>query len=306
VTGATGFAGGHLLDLLIRQHPRVVGWAHRSSPPAADPRVTWQQVNILDRTAVEAAVRAAQPSVIYHCAGLPHVAESWRNAAHALQVNVMGTHHLLDAVRAETPDCKVVVVGSALVYRQAEHALREDDPLGPSNPYGVSKLAQEMLGLRAATFAVIARSFNHAGPRQQASFVTSSFARQIAEIEAGLSEPTLRVGNLDARRDLMDVRDTVRAYEALARRGTAGRPYNICSGVAHRVGDLLEMLLQRARTRVSVVLDPARLRPSDNPVVLGDPTRLREETGWRPEIPIEQTMDDLLAWWRTQVARRAS
>jgi GDP-4-dehydro-6-deoxy-D-mannose reductase len=163
-----------------------------------------------------------------------------------------------------------------------------------------------MLGLRAATPVVVARPFNHAGPRQQPSFVTSSFAKQIAEIECGTAEPCLRVGNLDARRDITDVRDTVRAYQLLGRTGVHGRPYNVCAGVAYRVGDLLDVLLQRARRRVSVVIDPHRLRPSDNPIVLGDPSRVQQETGWRPEIPIERTLEDLLDWWRSEIARRAS
>lgn len=303
VTGATGFAGSHLLERLLLAHPRVTGWAHRSGRPAgADPRVQWQSVDLLDRASVLSAIADVQPSIVYHCAGMPHVAESWNNAARALQVNALGTHHLLDAVGETVPECRVVVAGSALVYRPADRALREEDPLGPTDPYGVSKLAQEMLALRADTPVVAARPFNHVGPRQQPSFSTSSFARQIAEIEAGGHEPVIRVGNLDARRDLTDVRDTARAYEALGEKGRAGVPYNICSGTALRVGDVLERLLGRARVRVNVQQDPSRLRPSDNPLVLGDPSRIAAHTGWRAEIPIEETLEDLLAWWRSELA----
>ena len=170
--------------------------------------------------------------------------------------------------------------------------------MAPSDPYGVSKLAQEMLALRATTPVVATRPFNHIGPRQQPSFSTSSFAKQIADIEARRREPVLHVGNLDARRDLTDVRDTARAYEALGATGTPGRVYNICTGTALRVGDVLERLLGLSRVRVHVRQDPARLRPSDNPLVLGDPSRLAADTGWRAEIPIEQTLEDLLAFWR--------
>lgn len=307
VTGARGFAGSHLVDRLVASHGRVLAWSHRpGSDPAGDPRIDWRVVDVLDRTAVADAIRECQPSVLYHCAGLPHVVESWHRTADSLQVNALGTHHVLDAVQAWAPACVVVVVGSALVYRRADRALREDDPLTPSDPYGVSKLAQEMLARAAAGHVVLARPFNHAGPRQQPSFVTSSFARQIAESEAGVREAVLLVGNLDARRDVTDVRDTVRAYEALAARGTPGRAYNICSGRAYRVGDLLELLLALARVKIRVVQDPARLRPSDNPLVLGDPTRSAQELGWRAEIPIEQTMTDLLGWWRGQVASQPS
>ena len=265
------------------------------------PGVQWRQVDILDRAAVQRAVREAQPSVIYHCAGLPHVAESWANSGAPLEVNALGTHHLLDAVRELSPNSRVVVAGSALVYRQSEAALDEDSPLGPNDPYGLSKLAQEMLSLRAATPVIPTRPFNHIGPRQQPSFATASFARQIAEIEAGHRDPVMLVGNLDSRRDLTDVRDTVRGYEALGISGEAGRIYNICSGRAHRMGDVLDRLIRLARVPVRVEQDLSRMRPSDNPLVLGSPARITGDTGWTAEIPIEQTLEDLLAWWRTQV-----
>ena len=158
---------------------------------------------------------------------------------------------------------------------------------------------------RASARVVLTRPFNHAGPRQPSSFVTSSFARQIAEIEAGRRDPILRVGNLEARRDITDVRDTVRAYEMLADSGRPGRPYNICSGVAYRVGDVLEKLLGMAHLRVKVQQDPSRMRPSDNPIVVGDPSRIRSETGWHAEIPIDRTLADLLDWWRGQTGASA-
>jgi GDP-4-dehydro-6-deoxy-D-mannose reductase len=304
VTGATGFAGSHLLDRLLESQPEVAAWSNargRQAPPA--PRgVRWSAVDLLDPVSVERAVRELQPSVIFHLAGLPHVAESWKSADRALQVNALGTYHLLDAVQRTAPGCRVVVAGSALVYRPSDRALSEGDPVAPSDPYGVSKLAQEMIAARASTPVVRTRPFNHAGPRQSDAFVTSSFARQLAEIEAGIREPVLRVGNLDARRDIMDVRDTAAAYEALAATGSVGGVYNICSGTAHRVGDLLEQLLGLARVKVTVQPDPARLRPSDIPIVLCDPTRLMSDTTWRIRIPIEQTLADLLAWWRTQTA----
>lgn len=306
VTGAAGFAGSHLVDLLLASHDQVAAWSRRTSQ--ADDhagRVQWQAVDVLDRAAVRGAIERLQPAVIYHCAGLPHVAESWRQADRSLQVNAMGTHHLLESVREISPQTLTVVVGSALIYKPAARALKEEDPAGPTDPYGVSKLAQEMLALKAVTPVVLARPFNHIGPRQAPSFVTSSFAKQIAAIEAGRSEPVLKVGNLDARRDMTDVRDTVRAYQALATAGTSGRAYNVCAGTAYRVGDLLEMLLRLAKVTITVEQDPARLRPSDNPLVLGDGTALQADTGWRPQISMEQTLDDLLGWWRVQVSSGA-
>ena len=305
VTGATGFAGSHLIDALAGAGTEIAAWGNakgRPVPANGGGRVRWSAVDVLDRTSIQSALRDLQPTVIFHLAGLPHVAEAWKDSGRALQVNVLGTHHLLDAVEQVVPGCKVVVAGSALVYRPTSRALREEDPIAPADPYGVSKLAQEMRAERATIPVVLTRPFNHAGPRQSEAFVTSSFAKQLAEIEAGIREPKLLVGNLDARRDIMDVRDTARAYVALGERGSPGRAYNICSGTAHRVGDLLDRLLSITRVRVTVEQDPARLRPSDNPVVLGDPSRLIADTGWRPQIPIEQTLSDLLTWWRSRVA----
>ncbi|CAN5855196.1 GDP-mannose 4,6-dehydratase [soil metagenome] len=305
VTGAAGFAGSHLVDRLLESHEQVTAWsnpASRRQPPAAA-GLHCDAVDLVDLPAIEQALTTSRPSVIYHCAGIPQVAESWSHADLALRVNAFGTHLLLEAVRRAGLYCPVLVVGSALVYRPSLSALTENNPVGPRDPYGVSKLAQEMVGMRASTPVLIARPFNHAGPRQPSSFVTSSFARQVAEIESGRAEPVLRVGNLDARRDITDVRDIARGYQALATSGRHRVPYNLCSGKTYRVGDLLEMLLTMSRVTVRVEQDPARLRPSDNPVVLGDNARITADTGWCPEIPIERTLSDLLDWWREQLSR---
>jgi len=304
VTGATGFAGGHLLDHLLEHEPTVAAWAHargRESHLASDARVAWNWVDLVNREAVAQAIADLQPSVVYHCAGIAHVGESWSNPLPALSVNVLGTHHVLDGVRRAGLHCPVLVIGSALVYRPSMNFLREEDPIGPSDPYGVSKLAQEMLATRTGDAPVfIVRPFNHAGPRQSPAFVTSSFAKQIAEIEAGTREPVIRVGNLDSKRDITDVRDTVRAYRLVVQRGTPGRPYNVCSGEAYRVRDLLDALTGRSPTPIRVEVDPARLRPSDNPIIAGDRSRIAAETGWEPRISIDRTLEDLLQYWRRQ------
>ena len=307
VTGATGFAGGHLVEHLLEREPAVTAWSSPRSVPVTprSPKVTWQTVDLLDRYAVRDAIATLLPSVVYHCAGAADVGTSWADPVTPLKVNALGTHHLLEAVRLAGSKTVVVVVGSATVYRPSTEPVDEASPIGPSSPYGVSKLAQEMLAARIASFPVfLPRSFNHAGPRQSEAYVTSSFARQIAEIEAGVARPVLSVGNLDARRDITDVRDTVRAYRMLAGNGRPCRPYNICSGHAHRIGDLLEMLLAQARVPITVASDPGRLRPSDQPVILGDPSRVRTEVGWHAAIPIEDTLRDLLAYWRLRIAAR--
>jgi GDP-4-dehydro-6-deoxy-D-mannose reductase len=223
VTGATGFAGSHLLDQLLQQHATVAAWSHQGGrvlTDSGDPRVLWSTVDLLDRGSVARAIAALKPSTVYHCAGIAHVGESWAEPVRALRVNVLGTHHVLEGIRQAGIECRVLVTGSALVYRASTETLTEDDPIGPSDPYGVSKLAQEMLAAACTQIPVfIVRPFNHAGPRQSPTYVTSSFARQIAEIEAGRHEPVLRVGNLDARRDITDVRDTVRAYQLVVQHG---------------------------------------------------------------------------------------
>jgi GDP-4-dehydro-6-deoxy-D-mannose reductase len=298
VTGATGFAGGHLLAHLSSLGIRAHAWAHRATPAAADGAATWSAVDLLDRRAVREALAATRPSAIYHCAGIADVHGTWSAPAHALRVNAIGTHYVVDAARELELECRVLVTGSALVYRQSPDPLTEDHEIGPATPYGVSKLAQEMTACESAVDVLLARPFNHAGPGQSPAYATSAFAQQIADIEAGRREAVLRVGNLDAKRDITDVRDTVRAYHALVERGIVRRPYNVCSGRAYSMRALLDILLSLARVRVRVELDPARLRPSDTPVVHGSHARLTADTGWEPRIPIEQTLSDLLDGWR--------
>src|SRR5687768_5681680 len=304
VTGAAGFAGGHLVEHLLEHHPGVAAWGHvggRRPPPDLDGRVSWAAVDVTDKDTVAGALDRLRPSAIYHCAGIADVHGTWAESARALRVNVFGTHTLLGAVERLGLNVPVLVTGSALVYGASPQALAEDAPVRPSSPYGVSKLAQEMAADLSPGHVILTRPFNHAGPRQSAAYVTSSFARQIAEAEAGMREPVLAVGNLDARRDITDVRDTVRAYRLLVERGRPHQPYNVCRGEAFRVGDLLESLIRHAEVSIEVKTDPTRLRPNDNPVVLGDPRRLVQETGWAPAISIDDTLRDLLTYWRTQL-----
>jgi GDP-4-dehydro-6-deoxy-D-mannose reductase len=270
--------------------------------------VTWEPVDLLDRHAVAAAIRRRPPRAVYHCAGAAHVGRAWDETAAALAVNVRGTHYLLEALREVSLAIPMLVPSSAMVYQPGHAPLTEDQPLLPSNPYGITKLAQEFLAARARIDGVsarIARAFNHIGPRQDPSFSASGFARQIAEIETGHREPEILVGNLDARRDVTDVRDTVRAYRAVLERGQTGRAYNICSGRAVSVEELLNRLISRARVPLRVRVDQARLRPNDLPLVVGNPSRLRDELGWATTIPLEQTLDDLLEYWRGALTQHA-
>lgn len=304
VTGATGFAGSHLLDRLPRETP-ITAWARpRGRPPQPRPGVEWQAVDLLDRRAVGRAIDALKPTTVYHLAGAPHVGSSFGNPAQPLAINAVATHYLLDAVETHARGARIVVVTSAMIYGPSRDPLTEASPAMPSSPYGLSKLAQDRLASLAAAGGLdarIARPFNHTGPGQDASFAIPGFAEQIARIEAGLADPLLRVGNLDAERDIADVRDVVDGYVTIAARGQPGVACNVCSGGAWRIGDLLEMLLQRAKRPIRVEVDRARLRPIELPRLVGDNARLRA-LGWSPRMPIATTLDDVLDYWRGRTA----
>ena len=318
VTGAAGFVGGHLLHALMTDGaaPAVVAWRRpphgRAEPSLATPTgpddvpdIRWQDIDLLDPAEVAESIHEIRPTQIYHCAGVASVHGSWNQTLATLEGNVRGTDNLLRGVASAGIAPRVLVPGSALVYRPSDRAIRETDPLGPVSPYGLSKLAQEMLAQRYAEdglAVLLTRSFTHIGPGQAAAYAASSFAKQIAEIEAGQSDQVIKVGALDARRDLTDVRDTVKAYGALMERGKPGRHYNVCSGLAHRIGEVLDGLMALSTVPVHVDTDGSRLRPSDNLLLLGDPTRLASEIGWEPHIPLTQTLKDLLAFWRGVVS----
>ena len=310
VTGAAGFVGSHLVALLRSERPApdVVGWRRpgadrkpRRAAPDRPAQCPSMEVDILDSAAVGRAVEELHPEQVYHCAGAAAVAGSWNDRVSTLRTNVMGTEHLLAAIARAAPSARILVPGSALVYRPGRGALAEDARIGPVSPYGLSKLAQEMLAARYAAdgLGVIrTRSFTHIGPGQDPSYAASSFARQIAGIEAGRAEPAIQVGDLDARRDLLDVRDTVRAYRALMDHGATGAIYNVCSGAAHPMREVLDGLVSLTGVPIEVRVDPARLRPSDYPVLCGDRTRITADVGWAPRIPLSETLRDLLDHWR--------
>ena len=259
---------------------------------------TRQTVDLLDRDRVRAAIRDVRPAQIYHCAGVPHVAESWRDTSQPLAGNVLATHHLLDALRRAGVRCRVLVTGSAAVYASSSEPISETGAVAPSNPYAISKLAQEQLALRAmqedGLDVVVTRSFNHTGARQTPAFAAPSIARQIALIERGQLEPVIKVGNLDARRDLTDVRDVVRAYIALMKSGTAGAVYNVASGVGRSIRSVLDGLVSRARVPVRIEIDPSPHAAERHAAIVGDCSRLDATTGWEPAVTFDRMLDDLL------------
>jgi GDP-4-dehydro-6-deoxy-D-mannose reductase len=303
VTGAAGFAGQHLVRLLAADGP-VAGWHRPDTTHPTLSGVSWTAVELLDRAAVAEAVSELAPAAIYHLAGVPHVGDSWAHAEETLAGNVVGTLNLFDGLRAAGLTPRVLITSSATIYKPSNEALTEDAPIAPNTPYGTSKLAQELVALGAwrdhAVPVVITRSFNHIGPLQSPAFAAAGFARQLARIEAGLMPPTLMVGNLEALRDLSDVRDTVRAYRALMTSGRPGACYNVCSGTAISMQAILDGLRAHVRVPVTVMQDPARMRPADTPIVLGDRSLLTADTGWEPEVPLATTLADLVEYWREQ------
>ncbi len=292
VTGAAGFAGSHLVELVRSTGAAVTGWRR-------------QDVDLLNRETVERAIAALRPSTVFHCAGAAHVAHAWKDVSATLATNVMGTHHLLSALRKADVSARVLIPGSSYVYRESDRALSESDALHPSSPYAVSKLAQELVGRRAfdedRQQVYLTRSFNHIGPRQNPSFAASGFARQIAMIERGAMSPVIEVGNLSAKRDLTDVRDTVRPYCAVVERGRPGAVYNVCSGIAYEMGDVLDRLVRMSTASVEIRVNPERYRPADLPLLLGNPGRIKNEVGWEPAVSLDRTLSNLLDYWRKEV-----
>jgi GDP-4-dehydro-6-deoxy-D-mannose reductase len=316
VTGAAGFVGGHLVGFLRAERPDVE--IHGVVLPQGG--VSWRgpagvrvlEADLNDPKAAAAAVEEVRPEAVVHLAGQASVHQSWLDPALTLRTNVLGLVHLLDAARRLALRPAVLVVGSAEEYGPVgpeEIPIREEAPLRPASPYAVSKVAQAALarlyGPAGGMRIVLTRTFHHTGPGRGEAFAESSFARQIAEIEAGRRPAVLEVGNLEAVRDFTDVRDVVRAYWMLLAKGRGGEAYNVCSGRGRRIRDLLDTLLAASSARVEVRLDPERLRPSDVPVQVGDPGRLRAATGWQPEIPLERTLGDLLDDWRTRTGTPA-
>jgi GDP-4-dehydro-6-deoxy-D-mannose reductase len=305
VTGAAGFAGSHLLEQLAGHH-ELLAWSRSAAPSDVSRLAAWTRIDLLDRARVRQAIGELRPDAVFHCAGAPHVGDSWHHTSEPLATNVLTTHHLLEAIRRANLRCRVLITGSGTVYAPRATPVREDDAVAPSSPYALSKLAQEQLGWRGwsedGIDVVLTRAFNHTGPRQRSAFSAPAFARQVALIERGVMEPLIKVGNLEAQRDFTDVRDVVRAYALLMDRGTPGTIYNVASGVARPIRAVLDGLAQRSHVAMSITIDPARLRPNDTPILVGDASRLTATTGWRAEISFDRMLDDLLEYWRALAA----
>lgn len=334
ITGITGFAGSHLAEYLHsldgvevfglhRWRSRLDNLAdlaaadalHSVEPGAGDPDVIRKafmpgKVNLLggdinDPISMQTAIAATAPDRIFHLAAQSHVPTSWNAPADTLHLNIIGQVNLFEAMRTAKNDATVQIAGSSEEYGLVlphEVPMTEENPLRPLSPYAVSKVAQDKLAyqyfMSYGIKAIVTRGFNHCGPRQTENFIVATLGKQIADIEAGLQEPTIEVGDLTSKRDLTDVRDIVRAYWALLEVGEPGEAYNIGSGTTRSAQDVLDGYLALTEVRIEVRQDPTRLRPSDVKLLWGDATKFRRISGWEPKIPFEQTLRDTLDYWR--------
>lgn len=312
ITGITGFAGSHLAELLLEQDFEVYGTVRpRSKTDNIDNikrKIILEDADVLDSHSLYAILRKIKPDYVFHLAAQSFVQSSWASPATTMEINIVGSVHLFEAVRQAEVKPVIQIACSSEEYGLVfpnETPVKETNPLRPLSPYAVSKVAMDYLGYQYyqsyGMKIVRTRGFNHTGPRRGEVFVTSNFAKQIAEIEKGLKEPVLEVGNLDAKRDWTDVRDMVRAYLLSVEKCEYGEVYNICSERAVKVEDMLNMLLSQSRVKVKVKKDPVRMRPSDVPILLGDCSKFKKATGWEPEISFKKTLEDLLNYWRERV-----
>jgi GDP-4-dehydro-6-deoxy-D-mannose reductase len=313
VTGVSGFVGGHLSEHLLEAGDVIVGLSATGRWPAElahlGRQVRLEACDLADVAEEELAglIGRKQPEAIYHLAAQANPQASMADPRGTWALNLGGTLNLLEAVRRAGIKPRIVLVGSGVCYGNPAPEylpVNESCPLRPNNPYAASKAAADLLGIQHVlaygSDIMMARPFNHAGPRQSPTYVLSALARQVAEVEVG-RKPVVEVGNLDVVRDFTDVRDVVRGYRLLAERGTAGEIYNLGSGQGTRIADALQILTRLAKTPVEVRTDPARMRPVDQPLLVADPSKLRQATGWKPRFTIEQTLGDMLQFWRTSI-----
>jgi GDP-4-dehydro-6-deoxy-D-mannose reductase len=309
VTGITGFAGSHLAELLLKKNIKVHGlcrWRSRTENiDKVKNKIHLIEGDLLDAHSLQEVIMDVRPDYIFHLAAQSFVPASWTSPSVTLEINVVGTCNLFEAVRAAQIEPVIQIACSSEEYglvKPSEVPIKETNPLRPLSPYGVSKVAMDYLGyqyFKSYGMKIIrTRGFNHTGPRRGEVFVCSTFTKQIAEIEKGKKEPVLQVGNLSAKRDFTDVRDMVNGYILAAKKGKPGEVYNICSGKAIEISKVLKMILKMSKVKVKVEKDPARMRPSDVPILKGDCSKFRRQTGWKPKIKFEKTLEDLLDYWR--------
>jgi GDP-4-dehydro-6-deoxy-D-mannose reductase len=314
ITGITGFTGSHLAEYILANHPDVelhgtIRWRSRmDNVLQIQDKVTFHEADLKDMTSLLDCLAEIQPDRIFHLAAQSYVPTSWKCPSETFAINTIGEVNLFESARRVGISPRIQIAGSSEEYGEIlpdELPVKETNPLRPLSPYAVSKVAQDLLAYQYfksyAMHIVRTRGFNHTGPRRGDVFVTSAFAKQIAEIEKGRRAPVIHVGNLEAMRDFSDVRDMARAYWLSLEMGAPGEVYNIGSGVTHSIKELLEMLISLTPVEVCVEVDSKRLRPSDVPLLVADSSKFVALTGWAPQIPFQQTLRDLLDYWRERV-----
>jgi GDP-4-dehydro-6-deoxy-D-mannose reductase len=312
VTGVTGFAGSHLVDYILTRNDCEIFGIQRWRSPLENvehfkEKITLVECDLRDASSTRDTLERMRPDWIFHLAAQSFVPTSWSAPTESLTTNVLGELNIFEAVRRIGLQCRIQIACSSEEYGMVnadELPIKETNPLRPLSPYAVSKVAQDLLAYQYwmswKVDSVRTRGFNHEGPRRGPVFVASDFAKQIADIEKGLKPPVLHVGNLEAKRDFTDVRDIVRGYWLALEKCEPGEVYNLCSGKAYSIQQVLDLLLGMTKTRIEVRQDRMRLRPSDVPVLLGDRTKFTRATGWEPVIPFEQTLQDMLDFWRAR------
>jgi GDP-4-dehydro-6-deoxy-D-mannose reductase len=273
----------------------------------ASPAGDFHECDIRDFSRLAGILRSIKPDAVAHLAAWSSAGLSFKNPTEAFEVNTQGTVNLLEAVKNAGIQPRVLTVSSCEVYTSPEgrDSLREDSPIGPVNPYGLGKACSELVAFHYQSVwdvdLTVVRPFNHTGPWQTDVFVLPSFAKQVAEAEKGLREPKLSVGNLDVVRDFTDVKDVVTAYRLLLERRPPGSVYNVCSGRGYVIRELVDQLITRSTVKMDVQTDQDRWRKAETPALVGDNTLIAKDLGWRPQIPMEKTLEDLLAHWRAHV-----
>lgn len=313
VTGIAGFAGSHLAEYLLSHTSWEVWGTVRKDTENIEhikDRLRLLSGDLRDPGFVQETLKKSQADYIFHLAAQSHVPRSWENPWETFEDNLRAEVNILWEVAKDGLAARILIVGSNEEYgwvRPEDLPIKETTPLRPDSPYGVSKVAQDLLGLQYhishGLEVIRVRPFNHIGPRQREEFVVPTLTKQIVEIEAGLREPVVRVGNLESQRDFTDVRDMVGAYYLAITQGQAGEVYNIGSGVARSVREVLKGLLALTKEEIAVAVDQARLRPSDIPVSFCDASKFRKHTGWGPSIPFEKSLEDTLEYWRHRVTK---
>jgi GDP-4-dehydro-6-deoxy-D-mannose reductase len=312
ITGIAGIAGSHMAELLLTEGFQVFGitrWRSRQENiEHLENKISLQEADLLDSHSLDSIILEVRPDYIFHLAAQSYVPASWTSPSVTLEINVVGSANLFEAVRKTQVDSVIQIACSSEEYglvHPDEVPVSENNPLRPLSPYGVSKVAMDYLGYQYnqsyGLKIIRTRGFNHTGPRRGDVFAESNFAKQIAEIEKGKREPKIYVGNLDAKRDYTDVRDMVKGYLLAAKKGKPGEVYNICSGYAWKIADVLDYLISLSKLKLKIVNDPKRERPSDVPILLGSNSKFVKTTGWKPQIKFEKTLEDLLNYWRKRV-----